>query len=400
MANISFSKQNMTTDNGYFYMFDETYDVLVQKVDDGTTSFSYPLDTVLSNPIISLEYDGVNFWTLEDLTSELSTASMRIRRWYIDNYVCKLQNTFNFTESGSHKYNSNAFSIEHYHTTVTGTYSAGATNIGIGTGYGTKLSSGMTVTLGPNVDGYSETIDVFDAGEGYVILSDPTTYDFDVDDKVQFYNNIWMFNDFDGTDSSTGALYKFNAYLGTYITKYSGGAYKDVKAATFYNVNSFSTVYGNVDALCFVKSYNILFVNTDTVGSSLNYYGSMTMEVTGGVPTVYDLAMDGQNVYRLAGADYALSTLNSLVASIAISANPAIITANGVSSTNITAYVKDQFLQPVIGRLVTFTDSDGVGYIDPLRTTVNTDSDGKAVTSYTSGTTAGTVTINATVAQS
>jgi len=398
MANISFTKANMTVVDSYFYMLDDTADILIQKTDDGTTAFSYPLDTVLINPIISLEHDGVNFWSLEDLTTEKGTASMRIRRWRIDNYVCKLQDTFEFLQDANHYYDSSAFSVEHYHTTVTGTYTAGATNIGIGAGYQNKILSGMTITLGPNTDGYSETIQVFDSGDGYVVLEDPTSYDFEEGDLAQFYNNIWMFNNYDGLLSTTGALYKFNAYVGSYLTRYTGGAYKDINAATFYNVDSFAT-YGPVNTLCFAKSYNILFINIDTVGSSLDYYGSMTMETTGSAPTVSDMAMVDQNIYRLQSADYVLSTINPLVSSISLAAYPAILTANGVSSADIVAYVKDQFLQPVVGRLVTFTDSDANGYIDPLNLTVNTDSDGKAQTSYTSGTTAGSITITATVNQ-
>ncbi|GAG74937.1 unnamed protein product, partial [marine sediment metagenome] len=60
--NIRFRKANITIVDGYFYMFDNDWDVLIQKIDDGTVSFTYPLDIVIFNPVKSLEYDGVNFW--------------------------------------------------------------------------------------------------------------------------------------------------------------------------------------------------------------------------------------------------------------------------------------------------------------------------------------------------
>ena len=65
----------MTVIDGYFYMFDEQWDSLIQKLDDGTVSFTYPLDTLISNPIKSLEFDGINFWTLE--------GSVVVRKWKI-----------------------------------------------------------------------------------------------------------------------------------------------------------------------------------------------------------------------------------------------------------------------------------------------------------------------------
>lgn len=400
-TNIRFRKPTMTNVDGYFFMFDDDTDMLLEITADGTTAFSYPLDVVLGKSIKSTEHDGVNFWTLEDGSG---ADDMVIKRWKIDNYICKLQQTINLNEDASHKYDSNAFSVEHYHVTVTGTCASGTTTLYVPTGYDDKVSSGMAVTVGPNSNGDSETKNVFAAGTGYITLEDPLDYTYIYGDDVQFYNNIWLFNNYDGLDSTTGALYKINAYTGSYITRYDGGAYKDITAATFYNVDSF-TAYGAVDTLAYVKTSNMLFVNVHTGGSTLDYYGSMAMDniAAGGasVSTIYDVAMDDQNVYRLeqdSSYNYELSTLNSLVSSIALEAEPAIITANQISTSNITAYVKDQFFQPVVGRLVTFGEDDSTGYISGSNP-VNTNSEGQAVTVYKSGSTAREVEITATVDQ-
>jgi len=67
--NIKLSKTNQanfTAHNGYFYTFDHAQDNLLQKTDDGNTSFSYPYDTLMSNLVKSAEFDGVYFWSLED----------------------------------------------------------------------------------------------------------------------------------------------------------------------------------------------------------------------------------------------------------------------------------------------------------------------------------------------
>ena len=416
MANISFSQQNMTTYRGYFYMFDQSYDMLFAKTDDGVIAFSYPFDTVLPSTIYQLEYDGVNFWTLEQYPT--ATEDITIRRWLIDNYICKLQDTFTYENGestygfgGAHRFSSKSMTVEHYHTTVTGTYSVGSTVIGIESGYGDQLLGNMYVTFGPNKDGESETIQVQSSADGEITLADPTTievgwhtagaaYEPLTWTGVHFYTYIWFFNDYDGTDDTSGALYQTNAYSGSYIRKFRGGAYKSVTAATFYKVNSFLDSGGSpmsVDTLAFVKASNLLFIDVSDPSSGLPYYGSMVMDNNNAV--VYDIAMYDENVYRLqSGYNYYLSTLESFVSSIALIAQPAIIPANLLSTTIIDAYVKDQFFQPIEGRQVTFGEDDTNG-VFVGSSTPNTDAQGKATVTYKAGSEARQVQITATVQQ-
>ena len=409
------NQANFTIDQGYFYTFDYAQDNLLQKTDDGNTSFSYPLDTLLTYSIKDSEFDGVYFWSSEDPGGG---DNMTIRQWKIDNYVCKLQNTFNFIESGSHKYDSEAFSIEHYHTTLTSNVSVSGTTLYLdeysdhsSMNFTTTSGDPLTLHLGPNSSGEEEDVQVNTTISGGVTLVSSTQYGYSSGDEVNYYTYIWMFNNFDGVDSGSGALYKIDAYTGDYITKYESGAYKDIKAATFYNVDSFAE-YGAVDTLCYVKITNLLFINTSQAGITLPYYGSMVMENIKSdeatVIDIYDIAMDDQNIYRLQDIpdgtnttwsyySYLLSSLDSFVSSISLAAYPAMIAANLVSTSDIVAIVKDQFLQPVVGRLITFSDDNTHGYVLP--TTDNTDSDGKAETVYRSGDDATEVKITAVVEQ-
>ena len=402
--NITLRKRNFTVVDGYFYMIDESLDSLIVKTDDGTQAFSYPLDTVISQQVSSLEYDGRNFWTLENL----SGTNIRIRRWYLDNYVLKLRDTFNMTGGGSHSYESDAFTVEHYHETFSANESAGQSNLSISNG--SKLSNGMTVTLGPNSSGQVEEATVDSAGADYVIIDGTTTYAYDSGDPLTFYNNIWLFNDYDGL-VLTGALYKFNAYSGALLTTYSGGAYADIEACTFYDM---SDVYGaDSDAICYVKGTNTIFLDPDDIDNS---FGSMVMDNVqddnATVIPVYDLAIDGDNVYRLqlkatyygttytfanTHYSYQLSTLNPFITSISLAANPAILPADLVSSSQITAIVKDQFLNPIASKLVYFTDDDSNGYI--VGSPGTTDSNGVTTVSYVAGSTAREVSITATAQQ-
>jgi len=417
--NVKLRKRNFAVNQGYFFTFDEDQDNLQQKTDDGNTAFSYPLDTLISNEVVSTEFDGVYFWTLENP----GDTNIYIKRWEIDNYLCKLRETFTVT-SGTHGglehyFDSNAFSVAHYHTELSAPVSSGASSISVDgyasradlMGFTTTSGDPLIIHLGPNSNDEEEDVYVTSASGTTITISGATQYSYSVNDSVNFYTYLWFFNNYNGLDSSTGALYKFDAYTGDYIKKYPGGAYKAVQAATFYEVDSF-TEFGDVDTLAYVKNTNTLFINIDSLETLLPHYGSMVMENIKSdeatVIDVYDLAMDSQNVYRLQKiADgesspwsyysYLLSSLDSFVTSISLSAYPAIIAANGISSSTIVAYVKDQFLQPITSRNVTFTDDDPVGYI--TTGVVSTDSNGRAQTNYKSGTSAREVKITAVVEQ-
>ena len=402
--NITLRKKNFTAVDGYFYMIDEDLDSLIVKTDDGTQAFSYPLDTVISQQISSLEYDGRNFWTLENLTG----TDVRIRKWYLDNYVLKLRNTFSLNGGGTHSYESDAFTVEHYHETFSSNEAVGQSVLSISNG--SKLSSGMTVTLGPNSSGQVEEATVNSAGADFVQINGTTTYAYESGDPLTFFSNIWLFNDYDGLNL-TGALYKFSAYTGSLVTKYSGGAYSDVDACTFYDM---SDVYGaDSDAICYVKGTNIIFLDPDDISNS---FGSMVMDNVeddnATVISIYDLTIEGDNVYRLqlkatyygttytfadTNYSYQLSTLNPFITSISLSADPAILPADLVSSSQITAIVKDQFLQPIASKLVYFTDDDANGYI--VGSPATTNSNGVATVSYVAGSTANEVKITATAQQ-
>jgi len=56
--NINFNQYNMTIANSYFYMFDWNVDTLVEKLDDGSISFTYPLDIDLSCSYIEDGFTG------------------------------------------------------------------------------------------------------------------------------------------------------------------------------------------------------------------------------------------------------------------------------------------------------------------------------------------------------
>lgn len=610
-TNISLNKSNFTVSDGYFYTFNEDQDALLQKTDDGNTAFSYPCDILLDNTVKSLEYDGVNFWSLES-----ASTTLLIKRWRIENYLAKLKQTITLNSSGSVTYNADCFTIEHYHTQLSAAVSPTDTILYLDKYTNNpEVITGITVHIGPNSDGEEEDIAVIGTVYGGVVLATPLSFGYTTDTPVNFHKYIWLFNNNNGIDTTTGALYKFNSQSGAFVTKFPGGAYKAITACTFYEISSFQDV-GSKDMLLYAKGTNTLFVNSsiykrnlydaDTVDdtfesinvtrwttlsgsptiqsnalyldpivgtqetiqsnyylpgdfdvtldgqlfsynttytgigymenyfklvfpneqnrfckvsrgystafgsglhqnfsvtylkdletvfttvsgieddpatdidiyglrikrvasdvhfyyrttsdstftpwrylgvvemfssdakleiSSINntdvsvintfdnltfvegtilylassvelpYYGSMVMDnITSNVVAVLqDMAVDRNNLYRLQGSstyDYYLSPLESFVTSISLSASPAIIAANGLSTTTINAWVKDQFLQPIPNRRVTFSEG-GDGSITG-GTELNTDADGFVQTVYKAGVLAQDVQVTATVQQ-
>lgn len=411
--NIRLRKPNVVMVDGYFWMVDEDTDSLIVKTDDGTLSYSYPLDNTITQTVKSLEYDGRNLWTLR----ATNTDEVTIDRWYISNYVCVLRNSFVFVPGVAHKFNVDAFTVEHYHTTFSTNEAAGQSILSVIDG--SKVESGFTIVLGPNILGQIEERTVSSASEGSIQINGSTTYAYNAGDSISFYKRLWLFNNYNGLDNTTGALYAVDAYTGSIITKYSGGAYKDIKACTFFDVPRYvfnkanHDIYPKYNALCYIKGTNLIFLNPDDLNSS---FGSMTMDnIESDQATniiVYDLAIDGTNIYRLQRKatyygntglfvdntyNYQLSSLNSFITSISLRSDPAILPANGVNPAAITAIVKDQFNLPVGQKQVFFTDDDPNGSI--LSSPVNTNANGVAQTTYIAGITAREVRITATAQQ-
>ena len=410
--NIKFEYQNLTLKDDYYYMFDHNVDILMSVVDDGSPAFSYPLDSHLTYEVVSSEFDGTNFWTMEN-----SGDNVYIKRWFIDGYICKLQDTFNLIAGSGHKYSSKAFTVENYQATISGVVTVGSTNIPMTEGYSTKLSSGMAVTLGPNSVRQTETINVQDAGEGWVTIQDPTEYAYMPDDNISFYADIWLFNEYDGEDT-TGALYKFNGYSGAYILKYPGGEYKGVTACTFTTTDSF-VEYGEIHSLVFIKGVNLLFFNPVPVGMDFSIYRSMVLKNfdydDSEIITVFDLCIVNENIYKLQseafikqtvsafthGYSYQVEPFQNMITSVLVSSNPGVLPADGITTTNISATVKDQYGNPVAGRLVTFSlgaESDVGGSIIG-NNPAGTNAEGVAITIYKADSSPGFVQIVANVYQ-
>jgi len=183
-----------------------------------------------------------------------------------------------------------------------------------------------------------------------------------------------------------------------------GNEYRDVAAATFLVDPVVDESY-----LVFMNQTNLLFIDTDPDSSTyLDIIKSATQnnqEDDTTVIPVYEITHEGYTLFRLQRKatfrvgggintedwdeyNYQLSTLQRLPQSISLVAASGIISADGVSTTDITATVKDQFDAPVSSRTVDFSEDDSSGspegVVNPGSATTN--SDGEAVTTYRAGT--------------
>jgi len=388
----------MTISNGYFYMLDDTWDALVEKIDDGSISFTYPLGTLLTSTVTSLEHDGINFWSMQNITGGVS-----IKRWQIENSIVELKDTFDFTPN----FVSETFTVEHYYDTLASGITASGTVIYLNN-YTNIVSSGISLTLGPNSSNQYEEVDISTVSGSDIVLVSGTQNSYDSGDGVNFYNHLWIFNDYD-----TGRLHKVDAYTGSILTTYSGADYDDITACTFARVSGPSS--SAVDALAYEQDANLRFLNIDT----MSLYESMIMDnlKANGIThiKIYDLAIYGNSVYRLQdeaayyGVDndwgalynYQISPIRSFIDSIVVTAYPTIVPANGYNVLEVTAVVKDQYDEGIIYKPVYFTDDDSIGYItiNPVYTDIFFGTGKTTPTYYKAGTVPNTVTIEGTATQ-
>ena len=285
-TNIKLRKPNCTVENGYFFYFDDDMDALLQKTDDGTTAFMFPLDTLLTTTVKTTDYDGTYFWSMES-----ATDNIYIKQWKIDNYICKLQNEIHIqSQAGVNTFSSQCFALEHYRTVTTTTISGGVdTSVDIEKYYNTPeiiFNAGLskTIHIGPNENGEEEDlevtgtyfggIDVTGTGAGSTIK-----YSYPVGTQISFHRRIWIFNDYDGEDSTTGALYSFDSTTGDILDKFPGGAYKDIDACTYAFTTALSAQ--GYDTLMYVKGANTLFVDTSIDAKDLQDASNASDDFTG-----------------------------------------------------------------------------------------------------------------------
>lgn len=431
--NIRITNPNMIRVGDYFYTIDHQSDLLFQKADDGTVAFAYPLDTPLSQQVRSLDHDGESFWSLEHIDGTPDNG-FRIRRWVIEDFVLFLQQTFTFATNAVDTFESSCFALEKYEGTIVANGAENLDTVKV-TFDGSAdifnlLTPGTPLFLGPSTktsptdfSGQTERVIVNSiTSPNIVTLTAAKSVGFNAGDTVQFSKNLWVFNEHYLKSEDVGALYKVNAQDGSILSRTGpSGTFTGVNAAIFHNVQSFSGASPlsgfNGYYLLFIRSSNLLFI--DVLDSNLDIQLSAVQDVisvsTTTIFPVFDLGAQSNTLFRLqqnfniGGSESSSSTFNYQLATfrpfptaIALTAvEPIIPAGNAVATSEITATVTDQYLQPFVtspASTITFSTSGG-GAGSSLSDTnpIPLNSSGQASVTYTSGATPGLVTIEAVV---
>jgi len=399
--NIKLTKSSFTVVDGFFFYFNNTNNLLIKKNSSGGVIFTYPIIDYLASEVISTEYDGINFWTLQEGSV---SGNFVVKMWRIENFLClkKDEIEFNFVDD-AHTHNLTALSVEHCCTTLVSGVSEGASEL-----YIDKIISEedyeAVVIIGPNsADEYDISTVSGVNSDGSLGLNLYTRLYFDEGTPVSLITDLWLFDSYSSIEGH-GTLFRYNI-LEDYINYYFvDGGIDVIGASTFYST-------GAVDYVSFISGTSLKFFNvtTKTIDKSLtidntNAAGSVIYPIT-------DIAIFDGTLYRLQkntsyyGADYSHSTYNyqcspvrSFVDSITLGIYPKIIPSDGMSVSELSVVVKDQYSEPSQFKTVYVTDDDDeYGYITTPETM--TWEDGTCLSYYMSGTSPKTVTITTMVTQ-
>lgn len=399
--NIRFPREHMALRDNYFYYFDERNDTLNQKVSNGKISFIFPLDTPLgSKQVEAMEYDGYYFWTLQEGTTN---EDVLIKKWYIENFVCKLGHTIELSHDVDHKFNCPSFSLEYYNTALTAELPNHSSEITISS-YGDKIDPGTILTLGPNPQNQYENVTVTGtlSGINRFGLDFYTQNSYEEDTAVYFPKNIWLVNHFTYT-ATGGSLYKISLPNERIDDVIEDTDFESIIASCFYNTGSAQYVL-----LPFGTTLRFFNTTSLSVDKSMIMDNIQTNQST--VIPIYDLKVEDGTLYRLQQAatyfntNYTFSTYNyqpsplrPFIDSISVDVTPKILPSNGVNLADVIAIVKDQYNNPIVSKHVFFDDSDPTGFI-VLQNTY-TGLYGTALTRYKAGIIPNTVIIGAAATQ-
>lgn len=435
IQNVRLINGNMTRVDGYFYSFNEETDVMIQKTDDGTLAFAYPLDTPITREVVDLEYDGESWWTMEHI-SGTPDDGFTIRRWVIENFVMVLQQTFTFATDSNDDFESNAFAIEQYKGTMISNVNENTNQLTVdfSDDVFAEITPGTNLFLGPSSKtGFvGETLRVTasttNPATKTITLTSPKSVGFLVSDEVVFSKNIWVFNQHHLKETDAGSLYKVNVLDGNILGRTKGGAFKDIQAAGFVDLiaadppsgvftGATLSAFNKPSYLIFIRTNNLLFI--DVLDSQLTtelsaIQNNLSPDTTEVYP-VFDLGLELDTIFRLqkkfningtetteSTFNYQLATFKPFPTAIALTATPAILPADsGNSNSTIVATVTDQYALPFVqspAATITFqTSGGGTGSSLTEPGPISLDSNGQATTTYITGNTAGLVTISAEV---
>lgn len=387
-------------DGSGFYTIDHEDNKLIKKTSSGTLVSSNFLDTDISK-VYSLEYDGVNFWTLE----KTGTIGFTIRRLELgSDSLVRTTLIRSYTSDAINSYDVYSMALEWYSDSLDNVLTSGATSFDVNDG--SVIRAGDIITIGPSTatgfEGNTDTMNVTSVVGSTVTVSPAISTNFSPNDPLFFTRNVFVFSDTAPANPNSGAVYKFNVHTGGLLSSNSSNLFFNVRAATFFK-----------DYVMFLRGSEIIWYNpisqkifktqaVDNLNESRTDYIT-TYDLTGYSDTIYRL--EDKRVYLDSGSytteewdelNYNTSITVPQVYFVIVKATPEILqkSVSGYTpESEIFAQVLDQFKTPVFGKTVDFSVSTGL--VSPAQDT--TDANGVARTTYTGTSSPGEVEITASV---
>jgi hypothetical protein len=124
--NIKSDTPGFCCDGQYFYiMKGSPTNMLIQKTSYGDPVMTYPFSHEIDlsgnkgGAFLSLQFDGINFWSLEKGDGTAYDTQKILRRWRIENFMCVLKDSWLLVGTSGEKMSGKAFAIENYYNTIT-----------------------------------------------------------------------------------------------------------------------------------------------------------------------------------------------------------------------------------------------------------------------------------------
>lgn len=342
--------------------------------------------------------DDVTFFTIE----HASSTSTLIKRWEIDpgGLSLDLKQTITKSTSGVNYYDGITGCVEYYSTYLTNATASGAGYIDVNA-VG-KISAGTRIYLGPSNDidnlGEGEYLTVLSRTGNRVYLTTNTTKEYIVNDKVTYYNNVYVYSalGYNG-DISRGTLFQLEASTGAINGQDYEGYYQSVECCKWFPATgSVASVFGT--NMVFVAPYTSYLNSRSMSLNNVEQDKATTI-------TVHDLAFDGNTIYKLmqketqkdddgleSTTDWApyynfqQDSLLPYTNSLQMYTDKSIMVGQ-YDTTTLTVVVRDQFGVGLTGVNVTVArdGGDSGAVLDPLDGQVTTNASGIAYVGYTSG---------------
>lgn len=303
--NILFYKPNMAVRDSFFYLFDYTQKILVQKRADGAISFQFPVNlsptftTYTVGDVICLQFDGYSLWTLQLFSDN---SGLILRRWLITNFICELIAQFPKINSTSFKYLASTFSLEYYNTVLSDVFLSGSTYIIIDEYTDSVVFEGTTIGLYNSRYNVKELVTVSYVDGLFIYLVTPLYRSFYTGDLVVITPAIYLFNNYYLADNTKGSLIMIDPATGVNQYVKEDLEYLGITASKFCRLQNILSEYPDVHTLAYVKGTNLklrdmsdifrykasLLGSDDFMGNDFDLPKENLWSVSNGNPYIYN----------------------------------------------------------------------------------------------------------------